>query len=320
MRKFILLLLTSLCFLTTIVSCGPEHSTPKELVEVKYTELVDVKGGQFRQEDISGNGFDHTISDFKMGKYEVTYELWYKVYTWAKENGYTFQNPGKEGRYANEGAEPSTNEKKYEPVTCISWRDAIVWCNAYSELCGYTPVYKHKKKVVKSSCDKSEESNLCEPCDTAIMDPKANGYRLPTEGQWQYAASYIDGEKFASADYASGTNKSYKDEEACKEVAWFSENSGDNTHPVGKLKANALGIHDMSGNVWKWCWDWRDDYPSEPQTDYTGEPRMDVGDKKPNRGGGWYDGSTQLRVGYRYGQTVVSADILLGLRVVRVEH
>ncbi|MDR0997969.1 MAG: formylglycine-generating enzyme family protein, partial [Treponema sp.] len=82
-----------------------------------------------------------TLSPFYLAKYETTYELWYEVYQWATTSGgYTFANPGQEGHNGTAGAAP-TEAGKTEPVTTISWRDAVVWCNAYSEKSGKEPVY-----------------------------------------------------------------------------------------------------------------------------------------------------------------------------------
>jgi len=92
-----------------------------------YTDMVSVPGGTYTQTD-GTYSFDHTISDFKLGQYEVTYELWYAVYHWAMRNGYDFANSGTEGNNGTAGAVPTI--AKYEPVTTVNWRDTIVWCNA----------------------------------------------------------------------------------------------------------------------------------------------------------------------------------------------
>ncbi len=81
--------------------------------------MISVPGGRFTQSS-EDESFAHRISDFSIGKYEVTYALWYTVYTWAKENSYNFQNAGREGDDGTDGANP-TDDSKYEPVTCINW-------------------------------------------------------------------------------------------------------------------------------------------------------------------------------------------------------
>ncbi len=270
-------------------------------------EMVSVPGGTYTQQDTYGHSFSHTISDFSIGKYEVTYALWHTVITWAKENEYNFANAGIEGDDGTDGAEPTAD--KYEPVTTVNWRDAIVWCNAYSEMKGLTPVYKFNGNVLKDSRD-SNGAN----CDKAEADSSANGYRLPTEGQWQYAASKTkDG--YGPYNGVSGDTVAYDDSSnKCDDLAWYSDNSGNHTHPVGGKKANALDLYDMSGNVWEWCWDLYGDYPSDAQTDYV---FPNAGSVRVGRGGSWSNGSEYLRVGYRNSFTPYYESSNLGFRVAR---
>ncbi len=308
------------------VCCGPHggaESLPPELEEVEKRGLVYVTGGVYTQESTDSESddpysFSHTISDFSIGKFEVTYELWYAVFQWSikPENNYSYENPGMEGSvtggggptgFNNIGKEPT--EAKYEPVTMVSWRDAIVWCNAYSELMGYTPVYKSDGNVIKSSRGADGTS-----CDNATVDWDANGFRLPTEGEWQYAASYKDGTDFTSHYFASGASASYIDSDACREVAWYVENSQGKTQPVGEKSANSLGLYDMSGNVFERCWDISGDYPTGPKTDYRG---ADSGESRIYRGGSWYWGSGHLMVGKRHNDKSSDKWPDVGFRVVR---
>ncbi len=260
------------------------NQLPRELHDISYSEMISIAGGTYVQESDRGERFEHTISSFSIGKYQVTYELWYEVYQWAVNNGYSFANAGREGNYGKIGARPSF--AKYEPVTTLNWRDCIVWCNAYSELCGKAPVYKYNGIILKDSTNAGF-------CDNATCDWSANGYRLPTEGEWQYAAS-DRGDTHCT--YASGAPHNYENDDVCDEVAWYAANSGFRTHPVGRKTANGLGLYDMSGNVFEWCWDWYGAYLSSPDKDYHGATS---GSDRIMRGGSWYDLANYLQVGFR---------------------
>jgi len=227
------------------------------LDEVKT--MVSVPGGTFLQLG-GGEGRLHTITGFKIGKYEITYELWYTVYQWAIANGYQFSNAGCEGHDGTAGAAPTT--AKHEPVTTINWRDVIVWCNAYSQMGGKIPVYYSDSGFttpIKDSRDGSYGSSVnmtAGSFDYPYVNWNATGYRLPTEGEWQYAARYKDGMEWTPDLWASGATGDYTDDIATGLVAWYGKNSANSTKAVGTKAANGLGIHDMSGNIHEWCWDW----------------------------------------------------------------
>ncbi len=275
-------------------------------------EMIPVTGGTYTQQSNSGQSFSHTISGFSIGKYEVTYELWHAVYEWATsgDHGYHFQNAGLEGwLYGGYpfGRDPTDN--KYHPVTLINWRDCIVWCNAYSEMMGLKPVYIHASAVLRDSRDDNGTN-----CNNATCDWSANGYRLPTEGEWQFAASNRGATNWI---YASGATNGYFDDAACDEVAWYRGNSDLKTHPVGEKKANGLGLHDMSGNVWEVCWDEFAVYPSSPKTDYS----VSVHNWHViSRGGSSNSEAKCLSVGFREGEHVTYIDhasVYTGFRLVR---
>ncbi|MCF7939633.1 MAG: SUMF1/EgtB/PvdO family nonheme iron enzyme [Spirochaetales bacterium] len=291
---------------------------------IEYRELIDVSGGTFTQEEAASTAlFDHTVSDFKIGQYQVTYELWYHVRIWGERNGYNFAGPdpltyphGTQGNSDYDEAPITSGEgeltDRYKPVTHINWRKAIVWANAYSEMSGLTPVYTYNGEIIKDSNanDGGVEiswMNVVEKWTTA------NGYRLPSEGEWQYAASYKDGSSWTDCNSASGATDGTL--AATQQVAQTGSISS-YALPVGQKDPNQLNIYDMSGNVSEWCWDSDGDYPSSAQTDYRGAFPVSAG--RIRRGGP--DASptvSHVRVGERITSFSYQFAEYVGLRVAR---
>jgi formylglycine-generating enzyme required for sulfatase activity len=171
------------------------------------------------------------------------------------------------------------------PVEQVSWYEAVAFCNALSDLEGLQPCYTISGTTV--SCDFSK-----------------SGYRLPTEAEWEYAAR---GGRLSRGYTYAGSN-------TVDDVAWYSGNSGNTTHPVGTGAPNELGLHDMSGNVWEWCWDWYRQYQSGTQSDPTGPSS---GTERTARGGSWFYRSIYEQPAHR--GNVLPGDRYngIGFRVVR---
>lgn len=150
--------------------------------------------------------------------------------------------------FTSENKDLSENERKNisddtwsYPVECVSWYDAIYFCNKLSFKKGLEPVYYVNDEA---DTDKWEYTpGKSEPIKGKIeVSKRANGFRLPTLDEWNYAAACNSSYKYSGSDIVG-------------EVAWYSNNSNSVTHPVAKKMANEFGLYDMTGNVDEWCWE-----------------------------------------------------------------
>lgn len=259
--------------------------------------LTFVKGGWFRRgytlEQDSGSTDEYPVrrirvGDFYISKCEITIAE-YDSFCYATERQLPSNHGYGRGNY---------------PLMDAGWYDAIEYCNWRSQKEGFKPCYL----IDSLHTDTNNLSELDELKWTIQCDWTADGYRLPTEAEWEYAAR--GGKKRKRYLYSGAKTP---DEVAC----WFKNKRDSIIYPVGHTKANALGIYDMSGNVWEWCWDWYHprSYALAPKRYPTG---VSKGEFRCLRGGSWVvDEAKYLRVSNRGYYHPIQSYNYFGFRVIR---
>jgi uncharacterized repeat protein (TIGR02543 family) len=260
-------------------------------------EMVSIPAGTFTmgspttEADRGGDETQHsvTLTGFYMGKYQVTQEQ-YQAVIGSNPSNFKIAVDGESG----------TPGKL--PVEMVSWYDAIVFCNELSMMEGLDPVYSISGKTDPAEWGETVPTSSDATWNAAVMDKSKNGYRLPTEAEWEYACR-------AGTTTAYNTGATISDD-----TGWYSVNSGNKTHQVGLKPANTWGLYDMHGNLFEWCWDWNGYYPNGAQTDPTGAVS---GSNRVHRNSSFIFDEKEMRSARRRSDPPSFRYFGLGLRLVR---
>jgi len=254
---------------STVVSLTQNQTLYAKWEERVLMPITYVEGGSFQMGSTSGDSNEKPVHTVRVDSFYIgTYEVTQDTYQELM------------------GSNPSNWKGDRLPVERVTWYEAVAFCNALSRL------------------ERRQEAYTISGNNVSV-DWESNGYRLPTEAEWEYAAR--GGNQSQGYTYA-GSN-------TVGDVAWYySSNSGSRTHTVGEKQPNELGLYDMSGNVWEWCWDWfgSDYYGSSPAANPTGPSS---GSHRVLRGGSWHPYARRVRTAGRYGGTPSYRINLLGFRV-----
>lgn len=245
-----------------------------------------------------------TLSPFCMDVTLVTWDRWCEVRDWAVTHGYDLgSGEGLAGDH---------------PVQNVSWYDCVKWCNARSQKEGLTPCYYTTNSFTAEALYTNGQWGVA----NEWVDWSANGYRLPTEAEWEYAArGGLETRRFPWGDFLSHSNANYYSDSTYPYD--ISDTRGDHplygqgSNPVQSFAPNGYGLYDMVGNVSEWCWDWYDDayYTRSPDHDPRGSES--AGNGRILRGGGWGYNAQSMRIAYRGNPDPASAWAGWGFRAVK---
>jgi formylglycine-generating enzyme required for sulfatase activity/TolB-like protein len=258
--------------------------------------MVKIEGGAFTMgspESETGRNSNETqhqvqVNGFWMGKYEVAQKEYEEIM----------------------GINPSGFKDLNLPVEQVSWYDAIEYCNKRSIYEGLTPAYTIDKTRFDPGNTNSDDSIAW----LVSWNKQANGYRLPTEAEWEYACRAGTASPFNTGNTISVEQANYNGNDPYNKSAAVQVLYREKTIGPAALPPNNWDLYNMHGNVWEWCWDWYGEYTAEKQDNPAGP---EFGGSRIIRGGGWYGYDVNLRSASRAGFIASKRASYLGFRVVR---
>ena len=275
-----------------------------------------IPAGSFQMGDALDGSSDalpvHTVyvSAFYMDRQEVTKQLWDDVRAWGLTHGYT-DLPAGSGKAAT------------HPVQTVTWYSMVKWCNARSQKEGLTPVYfTNDAQTALYQTGSADLTN-------AQVKWSANGYRLPTEAEWEKAArggtsghrfpwSNVETITHSQANYNSSASYSYDVSPTRGYHPTYAVNGQPYTSPVGSFTPNGYGLYDMAGNVWEWCWDWYSSTWYSQSGATANDPRgPSPALNRVQRGSSWFNPAQDCRVAYRNRTSMTYSNTNGGFRCAR---